>query len=195
MKNEKMIYIIVGIVSVLGCSYLFFSSKGGSIAGSGGSTVTYGQVDQLRKETKIRKELQSKKMAVDNYKSAPSLSNQYRQVEDEQAKKSGIQFESEKHSVANDADIEPDREPVNMLENQINKRLVNDQKAAQLSAAQKEAFIENYKKQALAKGYLVELNDQLVVTKVQKVATKKGPASIEQEEVEMQEFEEDEGGD
>jgi len=162
---------------------------------SNSSQVTYGQVDHLRKETKARKELEIKKMEVDNYKSAPSLSNAYRPVEDGAQANDGIRFESEKHSVVKDqAEIEGDREPINMLEVQINKRLVNDQRAAELSAQQKKQFIENYKKQALAKGYMVELNDQLVITKVQKVdRANKGPASIPQEDVEIQEYDEDEG--
>jgi hypothetical protein len=196
MKNEKNLYIGVAVVSVLFCAYWFMHSKHSS---SQGTTVTYGQVDSLRKETQIRKEMDRKKVAVDNYKSAPSLDNAYRAVEDETNSGSGIKLESDKHAVANEQ-AEPDvrREPVNALEAQINKRLVNDQQAAEFTAQQKRSFIENYKKQALAKGYLVELNDQLVVTKVQKVSKPKGPASIgsgsiPQEDVEIQEFDDDDG--
>ncbi len=190
MKNEKNLYIIVAIVSILGCGFIYFFS--GHESSSTGK-VTYSQVDQLRKETKIRNEIQRKKVAVDNYKSAPSLSNSYRAVEEQNVDdKSAIKFESERNSIESEqALLNEEAVPANMLDVQINKRLVNDQKAAQLSAQQKRVFIENYKKQALAKGYLVELNDQLVVTKVQKVASPKAPASIPQEDVEIHEYEDE----
>jgi hypothetical protein len=195
MKNEKNFYIVVGILSVVVCGFLFFHSK--PTSSSSGGTVTYGQVDQLRKTTQIKKALETKKVAVDNYNSAPSLSAKYHAVEDQTAEpKSGLNFESQKHAVVDDeAELEGEHMPTNMLEVQINKKLVNDQKAAELSAQQKKLFIANYKKQALAKGYIVELNDQLVVTKVEKVRGAKGPASMQQQipqdDVEIEEFDDD----
>jgi len=190
MKNEKHLYIIVAIASVVGVGILFLMSHQKPASAP---TVSYKQVDELRKETQIRKTMESKKVAVDNYRSAPSLSNAYRQVEDDTNVHQAIKLESEKHAVVGDQDDSGHRQPINFLESQINKRLVNDQKAAELSDIQKKQFIQNYKKQALAKGYEVELNDQLVITKVTKVV-RKGPASIPTEDVEMQEYDEDESG-
>lgn len=188
-KNEKNLYIVVGIVSVLGCGILYFSSRHNSET----SKVTFGQVDKLRQETKIKNELARKKVSVDNYRQAPALNTDYRPVDEETAVgRSSVVLESEKHSVTQDVNEEDSRrQPVSMLEAQINKKLVIDQKAEQMSVYQKKQFIENYKKNALAAGYLVELSDQLVVTKVQKISRgqNKGPASIPQEEINIQEEE------
>lgn len=182
MKNEKNLYIIVGIISVLGCGFLFFNSQSGS---EKSSKVTFGQVDHLRQETKVRAKIDRERVEIENYKNAPSLSNAYRPVAEETPGQGGIILESAKNQAIQDSADPSVSQPTSFLESQINARLVNQQRAAQMSALQKKQFIENYKQRALAMGYLVELNDQMIVTRVQKIdggaaqRAAKNPASIQ----------------
>lgn len=188
-NNEKNLYIGVGVLSVVVCGFLFFKSQ--ETSSSGKSGVTFGQLDHMKKELKIRKNLESQKVSVENYATAPSLSNSYREVEQASGRAGSVVLESEKlHATQEDLGGEVSQQPINMLEAQINKKLLNDQRAQQMTAVQKEQFILDYKKKALAAGYVVELSDDLTITKVQKVAgagKSKAPASVPQEDINIQE--------
>jgi len=182
MQNEKNLYIIVFAVSVIGCGIMYFASNSGT--SSDKAKVTFGQVDQLRKETQVKNNIERNKVQVENYKKAPALTNDYRAVDEQYGgANQGIVLESNLNHAAIDADEGRGQGgSFNMLETQINKRLVNDQRAAQMSQIQKRQFVEDYKARARAMGYLVELNDQMVVTRVTKIPDSeiapKGPASV-----------------
>ena len=155
-----------GVVLLLAA--LFFlqvDNKAPSVSLEG--KVTYRELDKVRRNEEVRAHLQREKVNVENYKKAPQISESYRV---EAAPETGLRLEASVGAAAKDiAESELQGMATNSLENRINQKLLNDQKAAQMSQMQKRQFAAEYKKKALAMGYQVELNDKLEITKVHKV--------------------------
>lgn len=170
MKKDDSIYIWAGVIILSGVALLFYASRREFSPGQSG--VTFSQVDNARKDLMIKKDIQRKRAEVENYKNAPVLDTQYRPVR-EHSGHSGLQLESApNHAAADSGDASSLSSTTNgSLDFQINKTLVNQQRAVQMSAVQKQQFVEDYKKKALAMGYEVEINSKLEITKVKKAGS------------------------
>ncbi|MCC6138095.1 MAG: hypothetical protein IT287_05650 [Bdellovibrionaceae bacterium] len=191
-NNEKVLYSGVVVIAVALGMYILREKQSQA---QGAKVVTYQQLDQVRKDTSTRVKLEKRKTEVINIQTAPRLDNNMREVSNglNEPNNNGIRLEGEKiHSIEDSADASVYDSPMNSLETQINKKLVNDQHAAQMSIIQKKEFIKDYKKRALAMGYNVELNDRLELIRAEKVKSKtvgyeKAPASV----IDVESMEED----
>lgn len=134
------------------------------------STVTYGEVDKVRKQEQTKSKLQREKVHIENFQQAPQINEGYQPSGNASHQEEGLRLEASVGSAAKDiAESDFKGMAVESLENKINQRLLNDQRSAQMNAMQKRQFAEEYKKKALSMGYAVELNEKLEVVKVQKI--------------------------
>lgn len=133
--------------------------------------VTYQDISTERNAAIAKDRMEKVRVEVTNARTAPRLGTGMREVKDGLAEQSqGIRLETEKNHAAIDAaDPTVHEMPFTSLENQINRRQVDDQRAAQMSVLQKRTFVEQYKKRALAMGYRVELNDRLELVRAERV--------------------------
>lgn len=190
--KEKIIYSCV-VVAVVGMGvYILRQAQSQT---STKKVVTYQELNQVRKGAINQHKMEQQKVKITNWKTAPRLDNNMREISNGMNEPSnGIKLESGKnHSVEDAADASVYESPMNSLETQINKKLVTDQHAAQMSAIQRKEFIKDYKKRALAMGYNVELNDKLELVRADKIKSKtatfeKTPASV----IDVDSMEEDE---
>lgn len=164
--KEKILYSSVVVVAVGLGMFILRQSKSTPVAVK---PITYQDITTERNAAIARDKIEKQAVAVKNFQTAPRLDNNLRDVKDGlEDDSSGIRLESEKNHSAQDI-AEVYEAPLNSLETKINEKLVNDQKAAQMSQIQKRNFVENYKKRALAMGYKVELNDKLELIRADKV--------------------------
>ncbi|MCB9072575.1 MAG: hypothetical protein H6623_03065 [Bdellovibrionaceae bacterium] len=173
MVSKRDKYIYSGAVVIIVALAMLFIRAQKNESGAGAKAVTFQALDLERKRAISHKQMEQKKMEVTNWKTAPKLDNNLRPIHNNlEDPASKIQLESAKNHAEVDA-RDPDvyEIPMSSLETQINKRMVNEQYAAQMSALQKKNFVEGYKKRALAMGYMVELNDKLELIRATKVRT------------------------
>lgn len=171
-QNQKYIIAIGGVLFV----GLFLLWKGSSNSATTQGKVSYGDVDKAHKQEVARSRLEREKVNIENYKKAPQISDAYRPVEDHAASddNEGLRLQASVSPAAKDiGENDLHGMAVESLENKINRRLLNEQQSAQMNLAQKRQIANEYKKKALSLGYQVELNDNLEVTKVQKVEAPK----------------------
>lgn len=192
--KEKILYSGIVVVAV-GFGMYILREKQSQNSREQRKTVTYQQLNQERMGAITKDKLEKQKVAVTNWQTAPRLDNNMREISNGLNEPSnGIKLEGEKiHSTEDSADASVYDSPMNSLEKEINKKLVNDQYAAQMSALQKKQFIKDYKARALAAGYSVELNDRLELVRAEKIKPKgasyeKSPASV----IDVDSMEEDE---
>lgn len=186
MEKNQLNWFIAGGVVLLG-AFVFWQGSSNAPAKNG---VTYGEVDKIRKHEVTKSQLQRERVQVENYKQAPQINGSYRETE-APIQEESLRLEASVGAAAKDiAESDLQGMAVESLENNINQRLLSEQKAAQMNTIQKKQLADEYKKRAKAMGYAVELNDKLEVIKVQKIDTSKTikPApvidvdSIEEEE-------------
>lgn len=173
-NNEKILYSGVVVVAVGLGMYLLRQSKDTTQTPK---PITYQDITAERNAAIAKDKIEKQAVAVKNFQTAPRLDPNFRDVKNGLEDNSGgIQLEGEKNHAAQDI-AEVYEAPLNSLETKINEKLVNDQKAAQMSQIQKRTFVENYKKRALAMGYKVELNDKLELIRADKVKPVTIPSS------------------
>lgn len=171
MEKYNKNYLIWGVCAVFVVAVLFWQKNSSTPATN---RITYGEVDKARKQEQTKSHLQREKVHIENYKNAPQISDVYHPTESQPASEEGLRLEASVSAAAKDiGEAELSGMAVESLENKINRRLLNEQKTAQMNEVQKKQFAAEYKKKALAMGYSVELNDNLEVIKVQKVEKQK----------------------
>lgn len=170
MSNDKKL-IAAGVLFGLG---LFFFASVYSKRGE--NKVTFGQVEDIRKETMLKSRMERQRVEVQNFKTAPALGSGI-QKENNQMDRDGLTLESSRnHAAADSYDTASDTAtPATFLESQTNKLLANKQHYEHLTQMQKKRFIAEYQRKALAMGYLVELDDKLNIVKVQRAPASQKP--------------------
>lgn len=169
--NKNQINIgVAGVVFFLGTIFFLNEKPNTNPAGNNGSKITYRDLDKARKNEEVKSHFQREKVHVENFKQAPQINESYHKIEP--VNDHTLRLEASVGAAAKDiAESQLHGMAMQSLENRINQKLLNEQKAAQMSAFQKKQFAEAYKKRALSMGYEVELNDNLEVMKVRKVGT------------------------
>ncbi len=168
-NNEKILYSGVVVVAV-GFGMYFLRQSNTPVSHK--KVVTYQDISTERNAAIAKDRIEKVKVEVTNAQTAPQLGVGIREVKDGLAEDhDGLRLEGEKNHAAIDAaDPTVHEMPFTSLETQINRKQVDDQRAAQMSAIQKRNFVEQYKKRALAMGYDVELNDRLELIKAKKIS-------------------------
>lgn len=167
-NNEKILYSGLVVVAVGIGMYLL---RKPSALHDHKKVVTYQDISTERNAAIAKDRMEKVRVEVTNARTAPRLGNGIREVKDGLAENTqSIRLETEKNHAAIDAaDPTVHEMPFTSLETQINRKQVDDQRAAQMSIIQKKNFVEQYKKRALAMGYRVELNDRLELVRAEKV--------------------------
>jgi len=190
MKNDKKLFIAASVFLSVGL--LFFGSAWNKKDESN-KKVTFGQVEHLRKAAITKNRMERQKAEVQNYMSAPALDNGIQGSKDlQQDGSDSLSLESSSNHAAADSRDGDNAMPANFLDSQTNKLLANKQHYEQMNLAQKKQFIAEYKRKALAMGYVIELDDKLNIIKVQRdPASQKSqfhrpaePVDVDQMEVE-----------
>lgn len=181
---------VSGMVLFLGVLFFLNDKPNANLPENAGSKVSYRELDKIRKNEEAKARFQREKVHVENFKQAPQINESYRQVAPPQD--NSLRLEASVGAAAKDiAESELQGMALQSLENRINQKLLNEQKAAQMNAFQKKQFAEAYKKRALSMGYEVELNEDLEVMKVRKVGTG-SPAIKSAPVIDVDSMEEDE---
>ncbi len=191
-STEKVIYSCVVVFAVGFGMYAWQTQKTKTAPAK---VITYKDLKTVRNSAIAQDKIEKQKVQVTNWKTAPQLDSNVRELKNGLNETTeSIRIESQKNVAAIDAAEGAAYEaPISSLETQINKKLVNDQVAVQMSQMQKNQFIDNYKKRALSMGYVVELNDQLELIKATKIPSKpsfneKAPASVDVDSMEEDDF-------
>lgn len=176
MQQDKKMYIAAGVF--LGVGLLFLSVIVQKQTKEE-HKVTFGKVESFRRDAIVKDRLQRQKVEVQNYMSAPSVSNSVRVVSDHNDD-AGLKLESSENSAVKDsARNDHNAMPTNALDSQMSKVLANRQKYDEMTQMQKKRFIEEYKRNALARGYLIELDDKLNIVQYKRApAAQKGQTPI-----------------
>jgi hypothetical protein len=198
MISQRDKYIYSGaVVIIVGLGMLFIRSQPKD-SESPEKQVTYHELELERKRAESTKKMDRQRTEVQNWQTAPKLNGNMHPVKNELEEGSAkIRLESAKnHAAIDSADVDVNEMPFSSLESQINKRMINEQHAAQMSQIQKRRFVEDYKKRALAMGYQVELNDKLELVRATKVRqpsydSQKVPVDVDSMEEDYDEYEEE----
>lgn len=198
-SKEKIIYSCIVVCAVAFGMYIL---REGKLAKNSPKVITYKDISSEKTKTMTQDKINKQKVEMTNWQTAPQLKGNIQELKNnlDEPNNNELKLESQKNHAAIDAadsTASAYEAPVSSLENQINKQLVNDQEAAQMSSLQKKKFIETYKKRAKDMGYDVELNDKLQLVKAAKIPPKpdyfdKSPASVNDvESFEAEDFDEE----
>lgn len=189
MDKDKKFYIAAGIFFGLGflaVTFIFGKDKKEN-------RVTFGQVEQIRKETMVKSKIDRSKVEVQNYMNAPAISNQYHATKEIPVNDAGLKLESSVNHAAQDSrGSGHNAMPTNVLESQTDKLLANKQRYEQMNIAQKKQHIEDYKRQAKQMGYVLEVDGQLNIIRFERdpasaISQPKLPVDVDQMEEEYDE--------
>jgi hypothetical protein len=163
MQQDKKMYIAAGVF--LGVGLLFLSVNFKKQESPEVRKISFGQVENTRRAAIVKGREERAKVEVQNYMSAPAVTNGIRVVRDHN-EDAGLKLESSLNSAVKDS-VRDDHNamPTNALDAQMSKVLANRQKYEEMTKMQKARFIEEYKRNALAMGYVIELDDKLNIVK------------------------------
>lgn len=188
MKKDPYIFamaLVVGL-SLFAYSFLFQGESEVSVASDQQASVTFGQLNNYRKEVRKKKTMETQKVSVENYQRAPGVKWRPKQVQKESLnlksvpsaaaidmQKSARQFIAEEPS----------------LEKEINQLLAERQKFEQLSQIQRQNYVAGFKKEAYRLGFRIEFNDNLEVIEFERIPkTQREKDFSEQDLVHSQEY-------
>lgn len=168
MQDHKNIYLGIAGAAVLLAVFLILQKRS---AGTGNAVapVTFGKVDGYRIHAIQQKKLEQERVKVDNYMHAPEVNTRYR-VEAQEPTSDRIILETPQHHAAKDS-AEPRQQqmPDFSPEAQINRLLVDKQKYEQMSAMDKQRYIQAFKKEAKNLGFKIEFNNKLEIIQFEKM--------------------------
>jgi hypothetical protein len=195
MQKDKKMYIAAGVFLAVGIIFMSVMANKAQKE----NKISFGRVENFRRDAIVKDRIQRQKVEVQNYMSAPALSNAARVINDH-SDDAGLKLESSQMAAAKDSvRDEHNAMPTNALDSQMSKILANRQQYDQMTKMQKKRFIEEYKRNALARGYLIELDDNLNIVKYSRApAANKGQTPIPVQmptDVDQMEEDSDEAGD